>query len=94
MMGKVIQLIKDAGYTQCALGVTTHGGKVSRIAGNRFVGTHTTTRPKFMKDDKRVTVGKRTTCFYRIENRQAVDFVNFDTKDYDAIVAFVKGLED
>jgi len=46
-------------------------------------------RKRFVRGDQRVTVGKRTTCFYRIENGKPTEFHNYETKDYDGICEFI-----
>ena len=88
-MDKVIKLLEEAGFYRDG-SIQTHGGKVARIAGNRFVGTHTSTRIRLRRGEQKVTVGKLTTSFYLIENRQAVGFVNFKTSNYEGIDAFVR----
>ena len=88
-MDKVIKLLEEAGFSRDG-SIQTHGGKVARIAGNRFVGTHTSTRIRLRRGEQKVIVGKLTTSFYLIENRQAVGFVNFKTSNYEGIDAFVR----
>lgn len=53
------------------------GGEVRTFGG----------RIRLEKGDRRVTVGPRTTCFYRMDGRNAVEFDNVKTKDDDAIFA-------
>ena len=53
------------------------GGEVRTFGG----------RIRLAKGERRVTVGPRTTCFYRMDGRQAVEFDNVPTKDEDAIFA-------
>lgn len=43
-------------------------------------------RQRFKKGERRCTVGKRTTCFYRVKGRETSDFVNIPTKNVDAIM--------
>lgn len=44
-------------------------------------------RIRLAKGDRRVTVGPRTTCFYRMDGKHAVEFDNVKTRDGDAIFA-------
>jgi len=46
-------------------------------------------RKRYIRGDQRVTVGKRTTCFYRIENGKLTGFHNYETNDYDGICEFI-----
>jgi len=42
-------------------------------------------RTRLAKDDRRVTVGARTTCFYRLKGKEPVDFDRVSTKDIESI---------
>lgn len=53
------------------------GGEVRTFGG----------RIRLAKNDRRVTVGPRTTCFYRMDGKNACEFDNVPTKDSDAIFA-------
>jgi len=57
--------------------ISTPGGTISRIAGNRFVASGMSTRHKWARNDERVTVGKRTVCIYRVRDRRPHGFQNF-----------------
>lgn len=50
-------------------------------------------RLKSTKSNWKVTIGKRTTCFYQVENRQGFNFNNFPTKNVDLVSQFLQTLE-
>lgn len=56
------------------------GGEVATFGG----------RLRFERDDRRVTVGKRTTCFYRMGADGACGFRNVPTKDIATVVELAK----
>jgi len=83
---EVERLLALAGYVASG-GVQTPSGAV-RIAGNRFVATRTSRRSRWAaSDNRRATVGPRTTCLYRVEAHEARDFQNFATRDLADILA-------
>jgi len=45
-------------------------------------------------DRRRVTVGKRTTCFYVLVEKEARDFVSVDTKDIERIRTLAADLKE
>lgn len=50
-------------------------------------------RLKSTKSNWKVTIGKRTTCFYQVENQQGFNFTNFPTKNVEKISQFLQALE-
>lgn len=85
---KVEQMLVTAGWERA--GVRHIAGDVARIPGNRFVAARWSSRDRWRKGNRRVTVGGRTTCFYEVENRQACRFVNYASKDIDGIRAEIE----
>lgn len=45
------------------------------------------------KSNWKVTIGKRTTCFYRVEKHRSGNFKNFPTKNIDEVSLFLQTLE-
>lgn len=90
----IVELLLSAGFIPIGTTKTEHvristrkcpvfggiGGKKATFGG----------RQRYQHGDQRVTVGKRTVCFYRVESGKPTNFKNYDTKDYDEISDFIR----
>jgi hypothetical protein len=91
----VIDLLLAAGWREAGATRTEHVRiPTSKVPVYGNTGGERRTlggRPRFdLPDtDRRVTVGPKTTSFYRVDGRLSTDFKNFDTKNVDAIGAWV-----
>ncbi len=94
-MASVIDLILASGYahggetaTEQVLIPTTNSPRFGKSGGElaTFGG-----RTRFIKGEDRVTVGRLTTCFYKVkpEFKEASQFQTFNTKDVDKITEYL-----
>jgi len=85
-MEKAIAAVLAAGFEGAGATPTEHVKfPVSTGHGLGFRGATLGGRLRFAKGDRRVTVGKRTTCFYRVFANGPAGFVNVPTKDLAAV---------
>ena len=93
-MENIIKLLLKAGFEKMAP-LSSPSGNVSRIAGNRFVATKINIRQKYKypHGNIRVTVGKRTVCFYRVHQKKAVDFQNYKTTEVENIKYAIREIQ-
>ncbi len=91
-MEEIIKELLSAGWVEKGQPIS-NPGIVARIAGGRYVGGNFSYRLRFhFKDtNKRVTVGKRTTCFYEVIDKKAINFENLKTiSEQELIIAKIK----
>ena len=83
----VIELLLSFGYIQD--GVVAGGAyRVgSQVSGYTRMEIPDRMKLRLPDTNQRVSIGKRTTCFYQVVDKQATNFVNFNTKDIDVIKA-------
>jgi len=92
---KIIDELLSAGWIE--KGGISNPGIVARSGAGKFVGANYSFRLRFRFKDtnKRVTVGKRTTCFYEVIDKQAYNFENLKTvSEEDLILTKIKEFTD
>ena len=89
-MEKVIEILKSLGYVDdgSVEGCAFRSGNA--VVGYRAVIIPDRVRLKLPGTNHKASIGKRTTCFYQVVEREAKDFVNFSTKDIEGIKNYAK----
>lgn len=70
-LATVVALLEARGWL-AAGGTSNPPTHIARIPGSRYVGRPGSERQRLRKGNWRVTVGSRTTCFYRVVEGEAI----------------------